>query len=201
MDAPYKRLAAELRQHIHQGTYPPGSAFPSIRTLARHHDVGLGIAYQAVAILRSEGLLAGEPRRRLTVAHPVGVRTLADPDADWPHGHGDTEHSTVRATEELAARLGTEPRTSLRRERVELLDPDGRPAMLLTTWRRGRRREYASHRLSVGTHRMSADEGAALGLAAGTLALLVERTRLDAAGSVVEVADLVLPADRWTVGL
>ncbi|MFJ1648044.1 UTRA domain-containing protein [Streptomyces sp. NPDC088258] len=201
MDAPHRRLAAVLRQRILDGAYPPGSLFPSVRALAVEHEVGPGAAYQAVAILRTEGLLEGEPRRRLTVAHAVGVRTLANPDADWPHGRGDTERSGIRASEDLALRLGVRAGAALRRERVELLDPDGRPAMLATTWRRGRARKHVSFRVSVHARPMTADEAAALGFQSGTAALLVERSRLDASGMVTEVADLVLPADRWTVGL
>ncbi|MFE4017766.1 UTRA domain-containing protein [Streptomyces sp. NPDC059101] len=40
-----------------------------------------------------------------------------------------------------------------------------------------------------------------LGLGVGTLALIVERTRMDASGAVVETADMLLPADRWSVSL
>lgn len=201
-DAPlHQQLAAQLRQRILDGTYPPGSRFPSYRSLAAEFGIGHGAAYDAVQQLRTERLLEGEPRRRLTVAHPVGMRTLADPDADWPHGRGDIERTNIRASEELAARLGITPRISVQRERVELLDPDGRPAMLVTSWRRGRARPHVSYRASARLHEMTGDEAAALGFATGTLALLVERTRVDAAGSVVEVADLVLPADRWTVGI
>lgn len=201
MDAPHRRLAATLRQRILDGTYPPGSQFPSVRAIAAEHRIGLGAAYQAVAILRRAGDLLGEPRKRLTVAHPVGVRTLANPDAEWPHGCGDSERTSVRASEELAARLGVAPHTSVRQHRVELLDPDGRPAILLTTWRRGRARPHVGYRAAVRTHQMTPAEAHALGLAVGTLALLVERTRLDAGGAVVEVADVLLPADRWIVGL
>jgi GntR family transcriptional regulator len=201
VDAQHRQLAATLRERIADGTYPAGSTFPSVRSVAAEHGVGLGAAYLAVEILRKLGDLDGEPRKRLTVAHPVGMRTLADPDADWPHGRGDIERAAVRASEHLAVRLGVAPKVTVRRERVELLDPDGRPAMLVTTWRRGRARPHASYRASARMHTMTGDEASALGLATGTLALLVERTRVDAAGSVVEVADLVLPADRWTVGL
>lgn len=201
MEAPHRRLAATLRQRIDDGTYPLGSRFPSHRAIAAEHKVGLGTAYQAVAVLRTEGLLDGSPRRRLTVAHPVGVRTLADPDADWPpHNRGDIERSTVRATD-LAVRLGVPPRASLQRERVELLDPDGRPAMLLTTWRRGAQRPHDSYRCTVSVRPMERAEADLLGLGAGTLALLVERTRMDAAGAVIETADMLLPADRWSVSL
>jgi GntR family transcriptional regulator len=199
MDAPYRRLAAVLRQRLNDGTYPPGSLFPSVRSIAREHGVGLGAAYGAVALLREDGLLEGEPRRRLTVAHPVKMRILDNPDADWPHetlGHGKAR---VRAPSALAARLGVDAGTTVTRERFELLDSASKPAMLLTTWRRGRRREHVTYSCQVRTHQMVAEEAHMLGLAVGTLALLVERTRTDAAGSVIEVADLVLPADRWTV--
>ncbi|MFK8850528.1 UTRA domain-containing protein [Streptomyces sp. Ac-502] len=199
MDVPHRRLAALLRQRMADGTYPPGSTFPSVRTIAADYEVGLGAAYRAVELLRTEGLLDGEPRRRLTVAHPVAVRTLTDPDAEWPHGHGDVEHASVRATNGLAERLGVSPGTPLRRERAELLDPDGRPAMLVTTWRRGAARRHASFRCTAQVRPMGREEAALLGLAVGTLALLLERTRLDERGAVVEVADLVLPTDRWVI--
>lgn len=199
-DALHTQLAAQLRQRILTGAYPIGSTFPSHRALADQFAVGRGPMEAAVLQLRREGLLEGGPRRRLTVAHAVGVRTLADPDADWPHGRGDVERSSVRADPDLAARLGVDARSAVRRERVELLDPDGRPAMLLTTWRRGRARPHARFRMSVSARPMTQTEAHLLGLSTGTLALVVDRTRLDTGGAVTEVADLVLPADRWTVG-
>lgn len=201
MEAPHRRLAAKLRQLIQDGTYPPGAPFPSHRALAAEHDVGLGAAYQAVATLRSEGFLQGTPRQRLTVAHPVGVRTLANPDAPWPHGRGDVERDSVRADTDLAVRLGVKPHTTLQRERVELLDPDGRPAMVVTTWRRGVARSHTSHRVTVRTEKMSRRDADLLGLAAGVPVLVVQRTRYGAGGAPVEVADLVLPSDRWQVAL
>lgn len=201
MEPPHRRLAAKLRQRIEDGTYPQGARFPSHRAIAAEHKTGLGAAYQAVAILRSEGLLEGSPRRRLTVAHPVGVRTLADPDAPWPHGHGDVEHSRVRADADLAIRLDVPPGSALLRERVERLDPDGRPAMVMTSWRRGAPRPHSSCRVTVRTELMTQQDADLLGLAAGILALVVQRTRYGADGSPVEVADLVLPSDRWQVAL
>lgn len=199
-EALQQRLAAQLLHRIQDGTYPRGSEFPSYRSIAVEFGAGHGAAYRAVQILRMAGHLEGQPRGRLTVRDDPGVRTLANPDAEWPHDRGETERSRPRADEDLAMRLRCEPRTQVACERIELLDPDGRPAMLLTSWWRGRRRPHVSYRISVSMHRMSADEAHLLGMATGALALLVDRTRLDAAGSVTEVADLVLPADRWTVG-
>ena len=202
MDAPHKRLAAVLRQRIADGSYPLGSTFPSHRSIAAEYDVGVGAAYQAVAILRAEGLLAGQPRKRLHVAYAPAVRTLTDPDAAWPHGQGDAETGASRAGVDLAARLQVAEGTRLQWTRTEYLDPDGRPAMLLTAWRRsGATRRHASARSEARTHRLTASESSLLGLATGTAAYLLERTRYNAEGHPVEVADIVLPADRWRIAL
>lgn len=199
-EAQQQKLAAQLLQRIQDGVYPRGSDFPSYRSIAAEFGAGHGAAYRAVQILRMAGHLEGKPRGRLVVRDDPGVRTLANPDAEWPYGRGETERLRPRADAALALRLRCEPRTQVACERVELLDPDGRPAMLVTSWWRGRRRAHATYRMSVSLHRTTADEAHLLGLPTGSLALLVDRTRLDAAGAVTEVADLVLPADRWTVG-
>lgn len=201
MDAQHRRLAADLRRRIEDGTYPPGSVFPSYRQLAVQYEVGLGAAYDAVALLRSEGLLVGRPRTRLAVAYPPAVRTLTDPDAAWPYETGEVESGTCPASAALAARLQVPEGARLRWVREERLDPDGRPAMLLTAWWRGRQRRHVRAVSEVHTHLMAPLEAAALGLAPDTAALLVERTRLDSGGRPVQVSDLVLPADRWRVVL
>jgi GntR family transcriptional regulator len=115
---------------------------------------------------------------------------------------GDVERGTVRPTPELQARLRVDPRVRLHWVRTELLDPDGKPAMLATTWQRGAsERNYSRTICELRPHQMTSAEAAALGLPRGTAALLVERSRLDGAGFPVQVADLVLPADRWRVCL
>lgn len=200
-EAPHRRLAAVLESRIADGAYPYGSRFPTIRAIAAEHGVGVGTAYQAVALLRAAGRLTGEPRRRLTVAHPVAVRTLADPDAEWPHGRVLRDRTLVRADEDLATRLGIQTGQSVHQARTELLDPDARPAGLETAWHRGRRRAHASYRCTVGVRRMTHEEADLLGLAVGTLALLLQRTRFDEIGAPVQAVDLVLPADRWSVAL
>lgn len=200
MDAPHQRLAADLRRRLERGQPLPGERFPSTAELAARHGVTRGTAQLALAILRRQGLLEGRPGARLTVAYAPAVRTLVDPDAPWPHGTGDRERGTCRLTPELQARLQAPARVRLHWERVELLDPDGRPAILLTTWRRGSEpRDYASVVCELRPHAMDREEAAALGLALGTPALLVERTRLDGDALPVQTADLVLPADRWRV--
>ncbi|MEU6347216.1 UTRA domain-containing protein [Streptomyces sp. NPDC046977] len=128
------------------------------------------------------------------------MRTLVRPDAPWPHGRGDTEVSTVRADACLAWRLGVPERTQLHRERVELLDPDSRPAMVQTTWRRSAAaRPHVTHQLHVTGSTLDRASATLLGLGVGMVVLVVERTRYDERGRPVETADLVLPADRWRI--
>lgn len=202
MDAPpHQRIAADLRRRIRSGVLQPGAELQSWRDLAAHYGVGQGAIRLAIERLRAEGLVEGTQRARLWVAYPPAVRTLVDPDADWPHGRGDGEAGTSRADDDLAARLHVLPGARLQWSRHELLDPGGRPAMLITTWWRGRTgREYATFRCEVRPHSLTADEAALLGLGRGMPAFFVERTRIDADLRPVQTADLILPADRWRIG-
>ncbi|MEU0184174.1 GntR family transcriptional regulator [Streptomyces sp. NPDC006207] len=197
----YQRVAADLRRRIAAGEWVPGERIPSWRDLAAEYQVGLGVVRLAIEELRSEELIEGHPRARLRVAYLPAVRTLVRPDAPWPHGRGDAEHVTARASACIAHRLGVPEGTTLLRERVELLDPDGRPAMVMTTWRRGRTtRLYVSHHVEVSTGYLDRSIAGLLGLAVGIVVLVVERTRYDVEGRPVETADLTLPADRWRIG-
>lgn len=200
MAAPSKQLADRLRQRIATGEWAPGTRIPSVTGFQREYGLGRGAIWLAIATLRREGLLEGRPGARLTVAYPPAVRTLTDPDADWPHGRGDTEVGVCRPSPELRERLQVTAGIRLHWSRAELLDPDDRPAMLLTTWQHGiRPHGYASVRWEVRPHALTAGEASLLGLATGATAFLLERTRFDAAGTPVQTADLVLPADRWRI--
>lgn len=198
---PYQRIAADLRRRIRSGAWSPGAPLPSWRQLQAHYGVGQGAVRLAMDVLRAEGLVEGSQRARLWVAYPPAVRTLTDPDAEWPWGQrGEGETGACRADDELAVRLGEPFGARLHWERYELLDPGGRPAMVITTWWRGVARRHVNVQCEVRPHILTAEEGRLLGLARGTAALLLERTRLSAAGGPVQAADLVLPADRWRVG-
>ncbi|WP_371484640.1 UTRA domain-containing protein [Kitasatospora sp. NBC_00315] len=131
------------------------------------------------------------------------MRTLIDPDGDWPYPTGDGGGTgTCLASQELAGRLQLAPRTRLHWVRFEYLDPDLRPSHLVTSWWAGPRAStWARAVADAGLHALTAAEGAQLGLAPGVPAWLVQRTRYSAAGRPVETADLVLPADRWRVRL
>ncbi len=53
----YGALAAELRQRIVEGHWPPGSALPAEQRLAAEHGVALGTLRQALGVLAEEGLV------------------------------------------------------------------------------------------------------------------------------------------------
>ncbi|MFD5564549.1 GntR family transcriptional regulator [Kitasatospora griseola] len=200
--SPYQRVAAEIRRRIAVGDWPPGHQLPSQAALAIDLGVSIAEARRGMAVLRQAGELEGTPRTRLRVAHPPAVRTLLDPDAPWPYAKGDGAIGTCRASSDLADRLDVRRGTLLSWELVECLDPDLRPSHLVTTWWAGARptswdRSVAEARL----HQLTAHEAERLGLAAGLYAWCIMRTRLRPDGTPAEVADLVLPADRWRVRL
>jgi GntR family transcriptional regulator len=199
---PYQRVAAEIRRRIASGEWPPGYQLPSRAKLAAELGETDAAVRLAMTLLRRRGELEGTQRTRLFVAHPPAVRTLLDPDRDWPYATGDGAIGTCRADADLAARLRVSTGTQLRWRRDECLDPDSRPSHLVTTWWTGERAR-AWHRCSAEAqlHQLTAAEGDQLGLPHGVPAWLIQRTRYGSTGRPVETADMVLPADRWRVRL
>ncbi|WP_458089566.1 GntR family transcriptional regulator [Streptomyces malaysiensis] len=198
--APYQRLAAQLRSLIQNGDWPPGYRVPSHAQLQTEYRIGRGVVERAIQQLRHEGLLEGVRRARPTVAYPPTVRTLVSVDVDWPGGR-DAKRADSRplADGDLAARLGVPPRTRVTRQSMEMVDECGVTVGLCTTWRHGRRKGHASYRCEIVPHQITATEAELTGLAAGAAAWLLQRVRYAADGRPVEVADLVLPVDRWRV--
>ncbi|MER7517757.1 GntR family transcriptional regulator [Streptomyces sp. NPDC126499] len=200
-DARYRRIAADIHARIQAGEWRSGELLPSRIVMAQRygvHEQTVRLAYQ---LLRQTGILEGEKRRGVYVAHPPAMRTLTDPDAPWPFSCETTEAVSCRATDDLSARLDVPIGATLRREVVECMDPGGRSAMLVTSWWRGRRRRHASFVVELGVRPVVENEARSLGLLADALAYRLVRTRLDDGGRPVETADLVLPMDRWMIRL
>lgn len=89
----YLQLADHLRQAIATGQIPPGAELPSEATLAYQHGRGTPAVRRALAVLRSEGLIAtvhGRPswvrqlppprELRLAAADTAVIRIPSDPD-------------------------------------------------------------------------------------------------------------------------
>lgn len=200
-EARFRRIAADIRRRIEDGEWTVGEDLPSRREMAAEYGVHPQTMRLAHRLLRQQGVLEGEERRAVYVAHPPAMRTLTDADADWPFSSETTDTSPRPATVELAQRLGVEVGVTLRHEAVECLDPGGRSAMLVSSWWRGQRRRHVSFAAEVGCVELSAEQAHALGLLVDTVAFCVVRTRFDHDGRPLETADLILPMDRWRIRL
>lgn len=200
-EARHRRIAADIYRRIQAGEWRPGEPLPSRRRMAveyREHEQTLRLAY---ALLRTAGILEGEPRKAVLVAHPPAMRTLTDADADWPYSSETTDTRPRPASEELAERLGCRVGAMLQHETVECLDPGGKSAMLVSSWWRGRRQPHAFYSAELGAVALTEVQAHALGLLVDALAFRVVRTRFDRQGRPLETADLILPPDRWRVRL
>lgn len=200
-EARFRCIAADIRRRIEDGEWTVGEDLPSRREMAAEYDVHPQTMRLAHRLLRQQGVLEGEERRAVYVAHPPAMRTLTDADAAWPFSSETTDTSPRPATVELAQRLDVEVGVSLRHEAMECLDPGGRSAMLVSSWWRGQRRRHVSFAAEVGCVELSAEQAHALGLLVDTVAFRVVRTRFDHDGRPLETADLILPMDRWRIRL
>lgn len=200
-EARHRQIAADIRRRIAAGEWRPGQALPSRNQLAVEYHVHPQTIRLARVLLRRAGVLEGEERKAVYVAHPPAMRTLTDADADWPFSSETTDTRPRAATAELAERLDVPVGAVLRHETVECLDPGGRSAMLVSSWWRGRREQHASYSAELGSVTLATEQAHALGLLVDALAFRVVRTRFDHAGRPLETADLILPMDRWLIRL
>ena len=200
-EARHRRIAADISRRIAAGEWRPGEPLPSRAELAAELGVHPQTVRLAYVLLRRAGVLEGEERKAVYVAHPPAMRTLTDADAPWPFSSETTDTRPRPATVELADRLGVHVGAVLRHETVECLDPGGRSAMLVSSWWRGQRRPHASYAAEVGAVALAAEQAHALGLLVDAIAFRVVRTRFDHEGRPLETADLILPMDRWLIRL
>ena len=200
-DARYRRIAADIRRRIEAGEWLVGEDLPSRVEMAAEYGIHPQTMRLAHKLLRQQGVLEGEERKRVYVAHPPAMRTLTDPDADWPYSSETTDTRPRPASVELAERLGVDVGATLKHETVECLDPGGRSAMLVSSWWRGQRRPHASYTAELGCVELSEEQAHALGLLVDATAFRVVRTRFDVHRRPLETADLILPMDRWLVRL
>jgi GntR family transcriptional regulator len=197
-----RRIAADIERRIAAGEWVPGDRMPSRVELGKRFGVNEQTIRLAVILLQKRGVLESQGERRpVEVAHAPVVRTFTDPDAPWPHPSETVPRGHTTATDELAERLDTNPGVRLNWETEERLDAIGRSLMHVTSWWRGRRRPHAGYRASVDAVLVTHEQGAALRLPVDAVALRIVRTRLDGDGAPVETADLILPRDRWRIGL
>ena len=81
------QLAAVLRKAIADGTYPPGTATPSITTLSQEYGHARQTCSKALGVLVKEGLLVRYPGLGYYVACRPGDPRPANPESGA--GHAD----------------------------------------------------------------------------------------------------------------
>jgi len=130
-------IAATLRDEIHSGLLAPGAALPSEAQLSARFGVSRGTVRQALASLRSDGLIAGGRGRPPTVGRHLRTQSFDQfvSFSTWAERAGHTagartlELARRPAGADAAAALGLEVGTPVfQYKRVRLLD--GEPAML-----------------------------------------------------------------------
>lgn len=93
----YRQLAEQLRSQIRDGTYQPGHQLPSERELSERYETSRLTVRQAIAELRSEGLITAEHGRGLFVRKPSPVQRLTRSRLSSAESH--TSDDAVTATE------------------------------------------------------------------------------------------------------
>lgn len=122
----FRQLADLLRDRIRSGDIAPGASLPSELRLAQEHGLSRTSVRQAIAILRSEGLVIVEPPRGTFVK-------AIEP----------TETVTLRKGDTASARMPTPV------ERRELEIGEGVPVLVVFR-ADGSRELYAADRVRVG---------------------------------------------------
>lgn len=132
----HQEIAAYLRDEIFGGRIPVGHSLPSEAELCTQFDSSRGPVRQAVATLRSEGLISSGRGRRSIVLSATRTETFAEvlSTSAWitrlgqEPGQRLVHFGPAPASAEVAAALGIEENTdivTLRRVRTA----DGRPAV------------------------------------------------------------------------
>ena len=143
-----QQIAAELRADIMSGDLPPGSQLPSTADLAATYQAPGATIQNAVAILKQEGYVEGQPGRGVFVRRteqqtitPADYGRPAEPGQPYAWitvAAGRGQHGTSRlldvgevpAPAQVAAAFGIDPGTPVVRRR-QLLLLDGQPAELV----------------------------------------------------------------------
>lgn len=74
--APYERIAAEIRRQVLNGDFKEGEQVPTVKELMNRHGVSPGSVHRVLELLREWGLVQGGGRgRRATVVRPQRIES------------------------------------------------------------------------------------------------------------------------------
>jgi GntR family transcriptional regulator len=135
----YAQIVNAIQHRISDGTYPPGALLPSETQLVREFGVSRPTVVRALQVLRSMGWIDREHGRGSFARNPAVLADQSRPgrallDDSQAAGRGVLLHvGRTSAPAGIAKLLGTPAETPalLRRQLVER---DGEPAELLSSW-------------------------------------------------------------------
>lgn len=148
-EAPYQRIADDLRRRISDSEWSVGDRLPGRSILAEHYDVGTNVIQKACERLIIEGILEGragsgtyvrQPRERLRMVrsrhreYRSGSPFRADMAEQGKRGTWESRTSVrVPATARIATRLGIDPGDLTVETSYEFL-ADGQAVQLSQSW-------------------------------------------------------------------
>ena len=107
----YQQVADDIRRKIAEGEIPVGSAIPSTAKLTQTYGVSTTVIRAAVAQLRADGLLVGQPGKGVYVrSTPEAAAERAATIQDLSHQveqlRAELRKAEARRRDEVAAELG-----------------------------------------------------------------------------------------------
>lgn len=224
--AKYVRVMEAIRERISSGRYPAGSQIPTEEELSDEFGVSRPTVQKAVSILTMEGWVESQQGKgRYARSHPGDQRArLGLGYLDRDESASQTiETGHVIAPDWVAEEFGIKPGEAVLR-RVRLVSRDDKPSELITAYfpvdiayatdlgkpeplpettrehlaRRSKGKVVMDHMAERISSRMpTPEEIEALGMASERVPVLVlSVTARDTSGRTIQVADVVLPADR-----
>jgi DNA-binding GntR family transcriptional regulator len=130
----YQQIADDLRRKIAEGEIPVGSAIPSTAELTRTYRVSTTVIRAAVAQLRADGLLVGQPGKGVYVrstpeAAAERAATIEDLSQQVEQLRAEVRKAESARRDEVTAELGAllESVALIRSRLVDLYGQLGKP--------------------------------------------------------------------------
>lgn len=150
-DRPWRRIAADLREAIAVGDYPPGDRLPTGVELMARYGVARQTIQNAIEQLRSEGLVTSTPGGRVQVRQRRPIQRLARNRLSRAERAADrgtflTDAATGRWLPEVTVELRSQPASGDVADELGLADgaevfvrdrvmrADGAPVQLATSY-------------------------------------------------------------------
>lgn len=138
----YVRVLDDLRGKIESGEIPPGTAIPSVSTLARQHGVAATTVQKAIRALKAAGLVESTAGKgvfvrdvKLIVSRSADFVSPVPDGAKLPHGPSrPVEIDEVDPPDDVAEKLDLELGEKVVRRRRVMVDDKGEALEITTSY-------------------------------------------------------------------